>query len=914
MPTYPSPFPLRAVINNGVTSVLHGGGTGGGSILFSAGTLSSALSAITFNNGGGVSFGLNGAGVITASVAPGAGAGTGFTTATTPGSNVVGTLGAGGLSMGIPAYLTTAMASDASSVFAGTGFTTATTAGTAIVGTLDTNGLSMGVPKYLTTAAAGTGISAINISAGSTSSNVSAVTFSNGSGVTFGFDGSNVTASVQTNYQTPGAYLTTAALSQDSSKYAGTGLTTASTTGSLLVGTQATNGLSLGVPAWLTTSPSGTISNIKISAGTLSANRSDVTFSNSGGVSFGLDTNGVITATVATNYAGQGFTTATTAGTNIVGTLSTNGLSMGVPAYLTTATAGAFTPRLDQVLDPNQDKVFSMASNMLQLQFAHGGSWSTNATREGMFELDVQGNLTQEADVVHAHQHGGAPTRLDILHVEGDGANVTGLRLQMSASVAAEINHPIKFTTEDAGYAIGSVPMILGTQMSNSVANLNANYLQGRVSSQMAGLGFTSASTAGTAVVATLSTNGLSMVIPAYLTAAAGGGGIAASNSQTLFSTGTVAFSEGGGAITIASSAAGQRFLFSVPQTSSIVGSGVVSVGSVGSTISISAPNTSSIVGAGGISILSAGNTLSISGIGAGTATSTFTITGNNITLSADATGISIGYPNFVTSAGSAVMSYWANMPWFAGAAGITAGGSAIQVVPLIVPQAISGGFMRFPCSVSLSAGNVTGTSVNTVVTIRKTHTVALNLLTKLTGASSLSLGYYTSTYGSFVYQTQFSAAGTGSHFTVSVNATLPQTGGYNNAFATSVATTAASWSVPAAINASLSSQKWIDLPFAMSLSAGNYWLGIGMSTSSDANGATAYGASGMALTTYAQAELNSTFGVIGSGTTSNVQNFVGLGSWSTNSLVMSTASIDLNSISLMASQPMPYVQIIRNA
>lgn len=50
------------------------------------------------------------------------------------------------------AYLTTAMQSASSSVFAKTGFTTASTAGTDIVGTHDTNGLSMGIPKYLTTA------------------------------------------------------------------------------------------------------------------------------------------------------------------------------------------------------------------------------------------------------------------------------------------------------------------------------------------------------------------------------------------------------------------------------------------------------------------------------------------------------------------------------------------------------------------------------------------------------------------------------------------------------------------------------------------------------------------------------------------------------------------------------------------
>jgi hypothetical protein len=48
----------------------------------------------------------------------------------------------------------------------------------------------------------GGGITAVNISAGTTSSNVSAVTFSNANGVSFGYDGTNITATVQTNYLT----------------------------------------------------------------------------------------------------------------------------------------------------------------------------------------------------------------------------------------------------------------------------------------------------------------------------------------------------------------------------------------------------------------------------------------------------------------------------------------------------------------------------------------------------------------------------------------------------------------------------------------------------------------------------------------------------------------------------------------
>ncbi len=310
------------IASNAISVSVAAGGGGAGSVNISAGTTSIVSTAFTFSNSNGVSFGINTNAVITATVV---------------------------------------------TTYAGQGFTTATTAGTAIVGTLSTNGLSMGVPAYLTTAMQSNAatISNINISAGTTSTNASAFTFSNSNNVSFGINGQTITGSIATTYAGTGfttattagtnivgtlntsglslgvpAYLTTAALSQDSSKYAGTGFTTTSTAGSNIVGTLATNGLSMGVPNYLTTamqSNAATISNIKISAGTLSQTRSDVTFADSNGISWGLNTNGVVTGSIATTYAGTGFTSTTTAGTAIVGTLNTSGLSLGVPAFLTTA-------------------------------------------------------------------------------------------------------------------------------------------------------------------------------------------------------------------------------------------------------------------------------------------------------------------------------------------------------------------------------------------------------------------------------------------------------------------------------------------------------------------------------------------------------------------------------------------------
>jgi hypothetical protein len=69
-----------------------------------------------------------------------------------------------------------------------------------------------------------------------------------------------------------------------------------------------------------------------------------------------------------------------------------------------------------------------------------------------------------------------------------------------------------------------------------------------------------------------------------------GGGGVAISNSQSLYSSGTLNLLEGGGAITIAAGA--QSLKFSVPATSSLVQSGNVSISTNGSTIVISGIGT----------------------------------------------------------------------------------------------------------------------------------------------------------------------------------------------------------------------------------------------------------------------------------------------------------------------------------
>lgn len=133
----------------------------------------------------------------------------------------------------------------------------------------------------------GTLLTNVNISGGTTSSNVSAVTFSNANNVTFGFDGSNVTASA------------TVASSQGSINVS------AGTTSSNVSAITFSNGsnVSFGFDGSnITASVATSLTNINVSAGTTSNNLSAVTFSNANGVTFGLNAS-TVTASVANGLA-----------------------------------------------------------------------------------------------------------------------------------------------------------------------------------------------------------------------------------------------------------------------------------------------------------------------------------------------------------------------------------------------------------------------------------------------------------------------------------------------------------------------------------------------------------------------------------------------------------------------------------
>lgn len=304
----------------------------GGGVGISAGTNVLTAGTAIFSNSNGVSFGMNTAGVITATVTPGAAAGIGAVQLpnTTYTSGTVNFINSNGISFGS----TTGggvTASYNSTQFAGNG---TTFAGTNVSGSMTLNSAGLNL------ALSGPNESGIGLSAAGSSQTAGNIVFSNSNGVSFGMNGSTVTASVAAGGggginaslggNTSGALALVSTgtlflaggnnitLSQNgnsvtvSGANAGgaqtgiSGLQVSNTTyTSGTVTFQNANGISFGSSgangisaSYTVPSTAGLLSAINLSAGTTSGNLSAVTFSNANGVSFGLNAS-TVTASVA---------------------------------------------------------------------------------------------------------------------------------------------------------------------------------------------------------------------------------------------------------------------------------------------------------------------------------------------------------------------------------------------------------------------------------------------------------------------------------------------------------------------------------------------------------------------------------------------------------------------------------------
>lgn len=256
--------------SNGLSLRLSGGGGAGGAALKGSGTYTQNTGTVEFANSNGITFGLSNNGTMTAShngitsqtnqtVGLYALGNTTQNSSSTMDARTMSYNALGAMTMGF-SNGSIQVSAPASSSLVGVGAITISTAGSTI-------SISGG-----TVAAA-----PVNFSAGTTSGNIGSIVFSNSNRVSFGLNGSTITAQHALNFS---------------------GGTTSQNVSDQIVFSNS-NGISFGLNgSTMTASVATSLTNIKISGGTLSNNLSELVFSNSNGVSFGLS-GSTITGSVA---------------------------------------------------------------------------------------------------------------------------------------------------------------------------------------------------------------------------------------------------------------------------------------------------------------------------------------------------------------------------------------------------------------------------------------------------------------------------------------------------------------------------------------------------------------------------------------------------------------------------------------
>jgi hypothetical protein len=318
---------------------------GGGGAAISAGGASQNTGTIVFSNSNGVTFGLL-AGVLTATVTPGAAAGiaaiqlpnTTYTsgTAVFANSNGIsfGSTAGGGItaSYTVPGATVFSNSNNVSFGLAGSTVTATATVAQSSLSFSNLNGVSFGIAGSTLTASVGAGAGAALSAAGS-SQNAGTIVFSNSNGVSFGMAGSTITASAVGAGASATALMLGNTTAQSSSNTFALSAFNVSFSG-VISGGMSGNTLVISAPG--TTN----FANLSVSAGASSGSLGSIVFSNSNGVSFGLN-GSTITASAA---AGGGAALSAAGSSQNAGTVvfsNSNNISFGMNGSTITASASA---------------------------------------------------------------------------------------------------------------------------------------------------------------------------------------------------------------------------------------------------------------------------------------------------------------------------------------------------------------------------------------------------------------------------------------------------------------------------------------------------------------------------------------------------------------------------------------------
>lgn len=712
-------------------------------------------------------------------------------------------------------------------------------------------------------------------SASGTNTSASTLQFGNTNGVSFGLSNGSVIATVATNYQSQGAYLTTAALSGDTSKYAGTGYTSTTQAGTTVGVTHNTQGLSVAWPPFITVGGAGGGVGIADSAATITNN--NVVFANSNKLSFGLN-GSTMTASfdpVNIGMSALGNTAGTTgtfdggglqyifAGGNNITLSQSSSANAGYNSVSLTISAA------NQSVQPVAVSGTNGSYNFSTLNFVTGNGASFYTDASGVrLSYSVPNVPAQSVQPVAASGSNGSFNFSTLQFVTGNGASfytdATGIRL--SYTVPSQTVQPVAASGSNGSFNFSTLQFVTGNGASfyTDATGIRLSYTVPTQTNQSAIKAFGVAGTTGTAGNTGLST-GIDWAI-------------AGSNS-----------------ITVSGSTAAGAATAWIQHPAWITGA--ASFSSSGNYNTTGSNNITNgvyyLAGGANITIQQNNNSISISGAAPG---GTTFWTGSN----------------------------WRNVDFVQGTSSFSINSNAVHVQPFQVLYPISFSYIRIPGSF----GNLTSTTVAYTSGSRSFYyyqTINAVLYSQGAGANSRSLQQFASSYAAFTEAFYFSVSNAGTNESIAYAITYPLEGNNTDNYGSTMLTTAAGASIFLHTTGGMTNFSGIhhlDIPFASSLPPGNFWIALNRSTNTTTSGG------GIAITGNVNrahslvnvTQVNSNFVPLGyassGGATGSTQpNWqIGLGSHTVSAQGATTGSLALSSISSVANFPIIPMQFIRQA
>lgn len=297
------------------------------------------------------------------------------------------------------------------------------------------------------------------------------------------------------------------------------------------------------------------------------------------------------------------------------------------------------------------------------------------------------------------------------------------------------------------------------------------------------------------------------------------------------------------------------------------------------------------------------------------------TASGTNVIYAASGAGLSIaGTNDTIIWSSPGAISFFKN--FVDGAYQTTTiSGATSHAFPFNLPEPGSFSFVRIPVSMTSGASTSLGTTTTTSqnISVQMTSTWNAAVYSIATGANSRSLQLVASGSCSWVARNSISissgAAGSGTVYTVTQGLTYSVEG---NSTSTSSGLTSSQtrYDFNNALFTDFTGGRFVDIPFANSLSAGAYWLVFGNSTSSSANSTAISTCSAMFprySNHYQLTQIDSAFGIMGS-TNRSSGVMIGAGASFSTAGGGTTTSFPVSALSSIASQPVFPMQMIRSA